>query len=445
MTGRFRFAPSPTGYLHVGNARLALINWLMARKSGGEMILRLDDTDSDRSTPEFADAIEADLLWLGLDWSELRRQSERSDAYVRAFEALKAAGRIYPCYETAEELEYRRKRQLARKQPPIYDRAALALSEEERSTLEAEGRKPHWRFLLDQGVIRWRDLVRGEVEVDAASMSDPVLIRSDGRPLYHLPSVVDDIDFGITHIIRGEDHVSNTALHIQIFAALKAPAPTFGHIPLLTGPDGGPLSKREGSASLREMRESGIEPMALACLLARLGTSENVELRASLHEIAEHFDISQFSRAAARFDPAELAHLNTRLLHRMEWADVRARLDLDGATEAFWLAVRGNLATLDEARGWWQVVTGPITPVIEPESESLRAAAARLLPQGALDPSSWKAWTDAIKAETGAKGKALFLPLRLALTGRDHGPEMNNLLPLIGRAHILARLNGRTA
>ncbi|MAL79563.1 MAG: glutamate--tRNA ligase [Sneathiella sp.] len=443
MTTKFRFAPSPTGYLHVGNARLALINWLMAKKSGGEMILRLDDTDTERSTAEYASAIEEDLRWLGLIWSELKRQSDRSAAYEAAFQTLKEAGRLYPCYETAEELEYCRKRQLARKQPPIYDRAALKLTEAEKAAFEVEGRKPHWRFLLDQSPIRWEDLVRGPVEVDGASMSDPVLIRSDGRPLYHLPSVIDDIDFGITHVIRGEDHVSNTALHIQIFAAMGASVPAFGHIPLLTGPDGGPLSKREGSASLREMRENGIEAMALVSLLARLGTSDNVEICHTLEEITAGFDISHFSRAAAKFDPNELANLNAKLLHGLDWAEVKDRLDLPGAGEDFWLAVRGNLTTLADAKSWWQVVTGPIEPVIE-DADFLKTAAT-LLPEGDITAESWKIWTAAVKEKTGAKGKLLFLPLRLALTGQPHGPEMNNLLPLIGRDHILARLNGKTA
>ncbi len=441
MSTRYRFAPSPTGYLHVGNARLALINWLSAKKDGGEMILRLDDTDEDRSTEAYAAAIQEDLKWLGLDWSELKKQSERSEAYRRAFETLKAAGRLYPCYETGEELDYKRKRRLARKLPPVYDRAALELTEADKAKLEAEGRKPHWRFKLDQVVIRWEDMVRGSVEVDGASMSDPVLIRSDGRPLYHMPSVVDDIDFAITHVIRGEDHVSNTALHIQIFEALGASVPTFGHIPLLMGPDGGPLSKREGSQSLRELRKSGIEAMAVDSLLARLGTSENVEICHSLEEIVAGFDIHHFSRAAAKFDPAELANLNAKLLHQLDWAEVKDRLAIPGADETFWNAVRGNLTKLDDAKDWWQVVRGPMTPVVE-NADFLRAAAEQF-PDGEITPESWKVWTTAVKETTGAKGKELFMPLRLALTGRPHGPEMNNLLPLIGRENILARLTGR--
>lgn len=440
MTVKFRFAPSPTGYLHVGNARLALINWLSARKQGGGMVLRLDDTDQERSTDEYAEGIKEDLLWLGLEWSELKKQSDRSGAYTKAFEVLRDADRLYPCYETGDELDYKRKRQLARKMPPVYDRAALDLTADEIAAFETEGRKPHWRFKLDQEMISWVDLVRGKVEVDGASMSDPVLIRSDGRPLYHLPSVVDDIDFEISHVIRGEDHVSNTALHIQVFKALGAEVPEFAHLPLLMGPDGGPLSKREGSQSLRELRESGIEPMTVNSLLARLGTSDNVEVRHTLEGVVGGYDISRFSRAAAKFDPAELANLNAKLIHETNWEEIKDRVDIEGADETFWNAIRGNLATLAEAKDWWQIVSGPMTPVIE--GVEFLLAAAEELPEGDLTVDSWKSWTTAVKEKTGAKGKSLFMPLRLALTGKPHGPEMNSLLPLIGREQVLARLTG---
>ncbi|WP_169545444.1 glutamate--tRNA ligase [Sneathiella aquimaris] len=443
MTAKFRFAPSPTGFLHVGNARLALINWLYAKKTGGQFVLRLDDTDEERSTEEYAVGIQDDLTWLGLDWDDLKKQSSRKEEYDRAIDALKSSGRVYACYETAEELEYKRKRQIARKMPPVYDRSALKLTEDEIEKFKAEGRKPHWRFLLDQEKVTWQDDVRGEVSVDCASMSDPVLIRSDGRPLYHLPSVVDDIDFGITHVIRGEDHVSNTALHIQIFKALGADVPAFAHLPLLMGPDGGPLSKREGSQSLRELRGTGLEPMSINSLLARLGTSDNVDAQGDLAAVVEGFDINRFSRAAAKFDPAELKNINARILHEMSWEQASKRLNLEGATEAFWLAVRGNLETIKDAEGWWNVVCGPITPVVE-DPEFL-AKAAELLPEGPLDAGSWKIWTTAVKDALGVKGKALFMPLRQALTGRSHGPEMNNMLVLIGREKALARLAGKQA
>ncbi|PHQ71671.1 MAG: glutamate--tRNA ligase [Sneathiella sp.] len=443
MTVKLRFAPSPTGYLHVGNARLALINWLYARKLGGGMVLRLDDTDAERSTEEYALGIQEDLIWLGLEWSELKKQSDRSDAYDAAFTTLRDAGRLYACYETSEELDYKRKRQLARKLPPVYDRAALDLSKDQIAAYEAEGRKPHWRFLLEQNVVVWKDEVRGLVEVDCASMSDPVLIRSDGRPLYHLPSVVDDIDFAISHVIRGEDHVSNTALHIQIFNALGAKVPAFAHLPLLMGPEGGPLSKREGSQSLREMRESGIEAMTVNSLLARLGTSDNVEIRRNLQALVDGFDMGRFSRAAAKFDPAELLNLNAKLLHELDWADVKDRVSLGGASEEFWLAIRKNLAVLSDINDWWQVVEGSVAPVVE--DAAFLKVAADLLPDGDFTLESWKSWTTAVKEKTGAKGKELFMPLRLALTGKPHGPGMNTLLPLIGREKTLARLSGKAA
>lgn len=443
MTAKFRFAPSPTGFLHVGNARLALINWLYAKKVGGEFVLRLDDTDEERSTEEFALGIQDDLKWLGLVWDDLRKQSDRNDAYDVAFESLKAAGLLYPCYETGEELDYKRKRQLARKLPPVYDRAALKLTDAEKAAYEAEGRKPHWRFQLDQEVVSWEDHVRGKVEVDCASMSDPVLIRSDGRPLYHLPSVVDDIDFAITHVIRGEDHVSNTALHIQLFKALKASVPEFAHIPLLMGPDGGPLSKREGSQSLKEMREAGLDPMSINCLLARLGSSDNVVVQADLPAITSGFDIGHFGRAAAKFDPIELENLNAKILHDMPWDIASAKIDLDGATEEFWLAVRGNLKAITDAGQWFDVASGVITPVVE--DQTFLQKAADLLPEGTLTLESWKEWTNLVKEALDVKGKALFMPLRLALTAQSHGPEMAKMLPLIGREKVLKRLNGETA
>ncbi len=443
MTAKFRFAPSPTGYLHVGNARLALINWLFAKKAGGGMVLRLDDTDAERSTEEYAQGIQDDLQWLGLEWSELKKQSDRSAEYDKAFEKLKADGRLYPCYETGDELDYKRKRQIARKLPPVYDRTALKLTEDEKAAFEAEGRQPHWRFLLDQEVVAWEDEVRGHVEVDCASMSDPVLIRTDGRPLYHLPSVVDDIDFDISHVIRGEDHVSNTALHIQVFKALGADVPKFAHLPLLMGPDGGPLSKREGSQSLRELRENGLDPMSINSLLARLGTSDNIEPRADLAAIIDGFDINRFSRAAAKFDPAELKNLNAKILHEMPWETAKDKLPLDGANEAFWVAIRGNIDTITDATAWWDVVGGSIAPVIE--DAAFLKSAADLLPKGEFDEGSWKIWTGAVKDALGVKGKALFMPLRQALTAQSHGPEMNKMLPLIGREKVLARLNGKTA
>ncbi len=441
-----RFAPSPTGLLHVGNARVALINWLFARARGGRMLLRYDDTDRDRSRPEYVAAIAEDLAWLGLDWQETAFQSERLERYEAAAQRLRAAGRLYACYETPEELEAKRRRLLMRRLPPVYDRAGLALSDADRARLEAEGRRPHWRFLLDAGDVRWDDLARGPSHADAASLSDPVLIRADGTFLYTLPSVVDDIDFAVTHVVRGEDHVTNTAAQIQVFEALGATAPAFAHLPLLTDAEGQGLSKRLGSASLRDLRARGIEPLALTSLLARLGTSDAIELAPDLDHLAQGFDFSHFSRATPRFDEHELDHLNARLLHGLDWSEAAPRLAALGLSEAgadFWLAVRGNLTHLAEAADWWRVVAGPCAPVIE--DGELAAAAAALLPSEPWDETTWGAWTASVKENTGRKGKALFHPLRLALTGRESGPDLKSLLPLIGRERAVRRLAGEAA
>ncbi len=443
MTVTVRFAPSPTGLLHVGNARIALINWLFARSRGGRFILRLDDTDLERSRPEFADAIVADLRWLGLEWDRREAQSARLDRYEAAAAALKAAGRLYPCWETADELEFKRKLQLARGLPPVYDRAALALSAGDIAGLEGEGRRPHWRFRLDHAEVRWDDCVRGPSHYHGANLSDPVLIRGDGSFLYTLPSVVDDIEFGISHVVRGEDHVTNTAPQIQLFQALGAQPPAFAHLPLLTGAGGEGLSKRLGSGSLRELRERGVEAMALNSLLAKLGTSDPVEIRHSLTELAAEFAWDKLGRGTPKFDAAELERLDARLMHSLSFAEVEARLGLAGADEAFWLAVRPNLSVLAEARDWWAICRAELAPVIE--DGDFTAAAAALLPAEPWDAGTWAAWTEAVKQATGRKGKALFHPLRLALTGRENGPELKSLLPLIGRARAEARLSGRTA
>jgi glutamyl-tRNA synthetase len=445
MSVTVRFAPSPTGRLHAGNIRTALINDLFARKHGGDFILRLDDTDRERSTVEFARGIEMDLAWLGLEWTKLVHQSDRFPLYAAAVEKLKDAGRLYPAYETPEELELKRKRQLARGKPPVYDRAALQLSEEDRAKLEAEGRKPHWRFKLEPRDMVWDDLVRGRQHVDAASLSDPVLIRADGTYLYTLPSVVDDIDLGVTHVIRGEDHVANTAPQIQLFEALGVKPPAFGHHNLLVGPDAQALSKRDRSLAIEGMRAEEIEPLAVVSYAATIGTSDPVAPHTSLDELVQLFDFAKLSRAPARFDPHDLRLLNAKLLHMLPYAAVATRLEDMGISggEAFWEIVRGNLAVLAEAKIWWRVVTGPLAPVIE--DADLCREAARLLPPEPWGEETWPAWSSAVKAATGAKGKALFQPLRLALTGEAHGPELKHLLPLIGRDRALARLEGKTA
>jgi glutamyl-tRNA synthetase len=445
MSVTVRFAPSPTGRIHAGNIRTALFNFLFARKMGGRLLLRLDDTDRERSTEEFARGIEEDLRWLGIDWANQVRQSDRFDLYAAAVEALKKEGRLYPAYETPEELELKRKRQLARGRPPVYDRAALKLTPEERARLEAEGREPHWRFKLESRDVVWDDLVRGRQPVDAASLSDPVLVRADGTYLYTLPSVVDDIDLGITHVIRGEDHVVNTAPQIQLFEALGAATPAFGHHSLLVGADGQALSKRDRALSIQGAREEGIEALAVASYVATLGTSDPVAPHANLDELVQSFDFAKLSRAPARFDPAELRALNARLLHMLPFSAVAARLSAMGigGGEAFWEAVRGNLALLGDAKHWWRVAEGPLAPVIE--DHDLCHMAAGLLPPEPWDEATWSAWSSAVKAATGAKGKALFQPLRLALTGEEHGPELKHLLPLIGRRRAAARLEGNTA
>lgn len=440
-----RFAPSPTGLLHVGNARVALVNFLLAGGQPANLVLRFDDTDAERSRQEYVDGILRDLHWLGIRWQEEVFQSQRLDVYQAAAERLIDAGRLYPCYETAEDLEYMRRRLRARGLPPVYDRSALTLSDADRARLEAEGRRPHWRFKLAEGTIAWTDMVRGECRYDAAHLADPVLIREDGTFLYMLPSAVDDADLGITHVIRGEDHVTNTAVQIQIFDALGAPPPVFAHLPLLLDADGKGLSKRLGSLSLADLRERGLEPMAVNALLARLGTSEPIEPFDDIDQLVADFSIERFGRAAPRFDPADLERLNQRIVHALPWEPALARLHAlgcDHADEAFWEAVRGNLTVMAEAVEWYRVVHGPLETVAAEEEGDLAflAQAADLLPAEPWDGGTWKAWTDGVKAATGRKGKALFLPLRRALTGRDHGPEMSALLPLIGRERAQERL-----
>jgi glutamyl-tRNA synthetase len=442
-----RFAPSPTGRIHIGNARTALLNWLYARRRSGTFILRFDDTDLERSRAEFAEAIEQDLNWLGIAPDCVRRQSDRMAVYDEAAARLKALGRLYPAYETAEELDRRRKRQQALGRPPIYDRAALRLSEAERAALEASGRRPHWRFRLEPTTVRWADMVRGESHIDCASLSDPVLRREDGTYLYTLPSVVDDVDLGVTHVIRGEDHVTNTAVQIQIFKALGGAAPSFGHHNLLTDAGGEGLSKRTGALSIASLRERGVEPLAVAALSVLVGSAEAVRPVASLDELAALVDLAHLSRGAARFDEAELDTLSARTLHQLPYASVADRLAALGVAgpraEALWLAVRGNLARLDEAAIWRQVTEGDVAPVVE-DAEFLGLAASSL-PECPWDQSTWGAWTTRLKEVSGRKGRDLFHPLRLALTGREAGPELAALLPLIGRTRALARLSAPAA
>lgn len=436
-----RFAPSPTGRIHIGNARTALFNYLHARKHGGQFVLRYDDTDRARSTQEFADAIAVDLEWLGVVPDRTERQSERVALYDAAASSLRAAGHLYACYETEEELDYQRKRLQARHLPPIYNRAGLKLTDEDRSKLEAEGRKPHWRFKLDHKVVGWVDGVRGETKIDCASLSDPVLIRADGSYLYTLPSVVDDIDMGITDIIRGEDHITNTAVQIQLFEALGEKPPRFAHHNLLTLPSGEGLSKRLGHLSLGTLREEGFEPQAVAALSVLVGTSHNVEPIVNLDDLMTKVSLSDISHSPAKFDPAELNGLNARTLHILPFENVVDRLSVLGVNnhaEAFWLAVHGNLNRLDDARQWWEVVAGDDTFTCD--DSGLVASSIAYLPPEPWNGQTWSTFTKAVGAASGKKGRALFHPLRLALTGREQGPELKALLPLIGRAKVLRRL-----
>lgn len=438
---KVRFAPSPTGYLHVGNARVALLNWLFAKAVGGQFILRFDDTDIERSKPEYVEAIRRDLVWLGLSWEAEEFQSKRLDRYQAAAEKLKAEGRLYPCFETPEELEFRRKLQLSRKQPPVYDRAALNLSAADKAAFEAEGRKPHWRFKLSGAKAVWNDQARHhDIAIDLASVSDPVLVREDGTFLYTLPSVIDDIDMGITHVIRGEDHITNAGVQIDLTRALGAQPPAYAHLSLLIDASGKGFSKREGSASLQELRENGFENLALCAYLARLGSAHAPEPILSLDELVQGFDLADYSHSTPHVDLAELERLNARLLHHLPYAMVRERLGFD---EIFWQSVRGNLKKLSDAKQWWNILHQPVTPVIE-DADFTRAA-AQLLPPEPWNEASWPAFTARVKEATGRSGKALFHPLRLALTGQEQGPEMKTLLPLIGKAKAEARLQGETA
>ncbi len=440
-----RFAPSPTGFIHVGNLRTALFNYLTARKADGTFILRIDDTDPERSKQEYVDAIKRDLEWLGLTWDRTERQSERLDRYAEAAEQLRGMGRLYEAFETPVELDLKRKKQLNMGKPPVYDRAALALSEAERDRLRAERGPGVWRFKLDQERIEWTDGILGDLSIDAASLSDPVLIKADGQNLYTMASVVDDTDMGVTHVVRGSDHVTNTATQIQIIRALGGTPPSFAHHSLLTGPQGEGLSKRLGSLALRDLRAQGVEPEALLSLMARLGSSQPVELRMSLNEIAEGFALEQFGAAPTKFDVDDLYPLTARKLHGLPFdaikADIAALGVPDDKAELFWQVARENITVRGDLAGWWTLFSEGADPVVADENREFVAQAMALLPEGPLDRDSWGQWTGAVKEATGRKGKGLFMPLRLAVTGQQRGPEMADMLPLMQviRARNLAR------
>ena len=436
-----RFAPSPTGRLHVGNVRTALMNVLFAQAEGGTFVLRIDDTDLDRSTAEYEQGIRDDLTWLGVSWGKTFKQSDRFGMYDEAAAKLKAAGLLYACYETSDELDRQRKLLRVAGKPPIYNRAALKLTDAEKSALEAEGRTPHWRFKLSGGTVTWHDLVRGEQTIDMSSLSDPVLIRGDGSYLYTLPSVVDDIEAEITHVIRGEDHVTNSGAQIEIFRALSDHLPEFAHTPLLVGGDGKSLSKRLGSLSMLELRQQGIEPMSIASLLAKIGTSDAVEIRHSLKALADEFAFTKIGRAPARFDEKDLTALNAKLLHETPYADVKDRVPGD---EDFWNIVRANIEKISDIDDWADIVLKPMSGEIAAEDKAFCETAAEFLP-AKVTPETWGSLISHLKAETGRKGKGLFMPLRLALTGQQHGPSMDDMLQLLGAEKAKARLRGQAA
>jgi glutamyl-tRNA synthetase len=430
-----RFAPSPTGYIHVGNLRTALMNYLITRKAGGTFILRLDDTDQERSKQEYADGIMEDLAWLGLHWDRVERQSDRIGRYREAAEDLKAKGRFYEVFETPTELDLKRKKQLNMGKPPVYDRAGLKLSEEDKARLRAEGRAGYWRFLLDQERIEWTDGILGQISIDAASVSDPVLIRADGQVLYTFASSVDDIDMGVTHIVRGADHVTNTATQIQIMQAMGGTPPTFAHHSLLTGAEGEALSKRLGTLSLRDLRARGVEPMALLSLMARLGSSKPVELAANMDELIAGFDIASFGAAPTRFDAEDLFPLTRAHMARQDLAAVAGDLETLGVpadlAPAFWAVARENITTRADLGPWWALCRDGAAPLVAEEDRDFVVQALEMLPALPWTADTWGQWTNAVKEATGRKGKGLFMPLRRALTGMDHGPEMAALMPLL--------------
>lgn len=436
---KVRFAPSPTGFMHIGNTRTALFNWLLAKKLGGKFMLRIDDTDRVRSKKEYEDAMRESLIWLGFEWSEEARQSARFDRYNEVTKKLMDEGRIYACYETPEELEIKRKRAMAKGLAPVYDRQALRYTAEDLAKFKAEGRKPHYRFKLLDGVIEWNDIVRGHCRYEAEKLSDPIIIREDGSYLYHLPSCIDDSDFGITHIVRGEDHTTNTASQIQMFEAIGGKVPTFAHLPLLTGTEG-KLSKRLGSLGVRELKAEGVEAMAICSFLAKLGTSDAIEPYYSLDELAESLDFSKLGRSQPKFDEEELKHFNTKVVRSMPYSLVKDRIDAD---ETFWNDVRANLDVVDDVKVWEDICHKEVTPIIE--DKALTDLAAELLPAETWTENTFNEWMSILKSQSGKKGRELFHPVRKALTALDNGPELKTLLPLIGYEKAKKRLLGQKA
>ncbi|MBO9456376.1 glutamate--tRNA ligase [Paracoccus sp. R12_1] len=429
-----RFAPSPTGNIHVGNLRTALFNYLIARKAGGTFILRLDDTDQERSKEEYADGIKRDLEWLGLHWDRVERQSLRLDRYAEVARQLRESGRLYEVFETPTELDLKRKKQLNMGKPPVYDRTGLNLSDADKDRLRAEGRDGYWRFRLDHQRIEWDDGILGDISIDAASVSDPVLIRADGQVLYTFASSVDDTDMGVTDIVRGSDHVTNTATQIQIIQAIGGTPPNFAHHSLLTGAKGEELSKRIGALSLKDLREAGVAPEALLSLMARLGSGQPVTL-AGLDELADEFDLSRFGASPTKFDAEDLWPLTREKTQSLPFEAVEDRILALGVPNEqaarFWRVTSKNITTLDDLAGWWRIFSTGADPQIEPEDADFIADAMALLPPPPYEDDTWATWTAQVKAATGRKGKGLFMPLRKAVTGQAHGPEMADLMPLL--------------
>ena len=436
---KVRFAPSPTGFMHIGNTRTALFNWLLAKKLGGKFMLRIDDTDFARSKKEYEDAMRESLQWLGFNWCEEARQSARFERYDALRDKLIAEGRIYACYDTPEELQIKRKRAMTKGEAPIYDRQALHYTQEDLAKFKAERRKPHYRFKLLPGIIEWEDIVRGHCQYEAEKLSDPIIIREDGSYLYHFPSCVDDSDFGITHIVRGEDHVTNTAAQIQMFEAIGGRVPTFAHLPLLTGKEG-KLSKRLGSLGVRELKADGVEALAICSFLAKLGTSDSIEPYYSLDTLAQSLDFSKLGRAQPKFDEDELKHFNTKFVRSMPYELIKDRYKV---TPEFWEKVRPNLTVAADIQTWEDICNNAVTPIME--DKELTDLAASILPPEPWDDNTFNTWLNAVKEKSGKKGKELFHPIRKALTALDNGPELKTLLPLIGYEKTLKRLKGETA
>ena len=429
-----RFAPSPTGFLHVGNLRTALINYLVAKKDNGEFILRLDDTDPVRSKPIYVDQIKRDLEWLGLEWDRVETQSSRIDRYNEAALDLKKQDKLYQAFETSVELELKRKKQLSMGLPPVYDRSALKITTEELKTREGS-QTGYWRFLLNLSRTEWQDGILSLISIDTKSVSDPVLIRKDGQFLYTLASVVDDIDMKITHVVRGADHVTNTATQIQIMEALGKVAPSFSHHSLLTGPGGEALSKRLGTLALKDLKLAGIEPMAILSHLSKIGTSNTTDLQTSISDLIHDFDLTKFGSSPTKFDIKNLTPLTAKFLKTLSYEDIKKDLDLFGVEKkiqkTFWSIAKENINCKSDIETWWKICSEGPTPIISEADKEFVALAIKMLPVKQFDENTWSSWTKEVRNKTGRSGKNLYLPLRKALTGKEYGPDMSTFMPLL--------------